>query len=384
MTCLVVIHQPRHEVAMLFDTLMLLTSNPGRVAYNGPMSGAEAFFRNCGCPVPQNVNPTDYYLDVLTPGSSLDRSDGLVAAFADILRLSIDGNVELMLQTKGRSVKEMLSVENGPHVTSKYAVPFCVQLSALLRRKLRLALRNPAALGLPLVVPVIQGIIVGYMFDGIGQKEDLLKQIMFAFCLITMLCLAGTMSLVVLLTDRTLMKYEVSEALYSEGAWSLASVIVDVPLALAGASFNVIIMACFAGLEWDLLQTVLQWALLLFFVYDSLFALVGAVARDTRQAQVIATPFISIFMLFNGFVVSKADSPEALHWIFSISPNAYAMQAIVVKMAESFPFEGPMMLSKFGYEFSDDARGLEVMLLMIAVFRVGQQFGLRFLNHLQR
>merc|ERR1719221_2290630 len=34
---LVVIHQPRPEVAQLFDTLVLLTSDPGRVCYMGPM-----------------------------------------------------------------------------------------------------------------------------------------------------------------------------------------------------------------------------------------------------------------------------------------------------------------------------------------------------------
>lgn len=34
---LVVIHQPRIEVAKLFDELLLMTSNPGRAVYNGRM-----------------------------------------------------------------------------------------------------------------------------------------------------------------------------------------------------------------------------------------------------------------------------------------------------------------------------------------------------------
>lgn len=32
------IHQPRREVARLFDELILLTKNPGRAVYQGPMS----------------------------------------------------------------------------------------------------------------------------------------------------------------------------------------------------------------------------------------------------------------------------------------------------------------------------------------------------------
>merc|ERR1719191_1597433 len=54
---LVVIHQPRKEVAQLFDTLVLLTSNPGRMAYFGPMAEAPAYFATRGHPVPTHANP---------------------------------------------------------------------------------------------------------------------------------------------------------------------------------------------------------------------------------------------------------------------------------------------------------------------------------------
>merc|ERR1719293_17657 len=139
-----------------------------------------------------------------------------------------------------------------------------------------------------------------------------------------MLCLAGTMGLIVLINDRTLMKYESSEKLYSEMAWALATQLVDVPLALLGAILNVIIMVTFAELEFGIFCNIMAWALILFFVYDSLFAFIGAVAADTRQAQVLASPCVSIFMLFNGFIVTKTDAPKPLQWIFEISPNAYA------------------------------------------------------------
>merc|ERR1719277_2228530 len=156
----------------------------------------------------------------------------------------------------------------------------------------------------------------------------------------------------------------------------MTSFLVDVPLALLGALLNVAIMASIARLDWAVFWTVLQWALLLFFVYDSLFAFIGAVARDTRQAQVIATPFISIFMLFNGFVVSEADSPPALHWIFSISPNMYAMQSIAATMVANFvPSDLSEMMEKATVEeqFPDkhkEKQGLAVLLSMILVLRV--------------
>jgi len=58
--CIVVIHQPRHEVAQLFDKLMILTANPGRICYNGAMKDAVSYFTQCGYPVPPMINPTDF------------------------------------------------------------------------------------------------------------------------------------------------------------------------------------------------------------------------------------------------------------------------------------------------------------------------------------
>mmetsp|Transcript_47371 Transcript_47371/g.138065 ORF Transcript_47371/g.138065 Transcript_47371/m.138065 type:complete len:686 (-) Transcript_47371:98-2155(-) len=388
--CLVVIHQPRQEVATLFDSLILLTSHPGRMAYSGPMSGAQAYWEQRQCPVPKNVNPTDFFLDILTPGTTWDHADEFVKAFDTFQKPALEERVRRALATPGASVEDMLATRSGEVVRmSRYAVPFGTQLSALLTRKLRLMLRNPLGLALPLLVPIVQGLVVGYMFHGIGDK-GLLRQVMFVFCLLTMLCLAGTMSLIVLITDRTLMKHEVSEALYSEGAAALASVLVDVPLALLGACLNVFIMAGLGRLDSVVFRAVLVWALLLFFVYDSLFAFIGAVAKDTRQAQVVATPFISIFMLFNGFMVSRADSPTSLRWIFSVSPNAYAMEAITAVVLDRFePFDLMEQMTKVNLEkqFPEppkEAQGLAILLSMIIMLRIGQQLGLRYLNHIQR
>jgi len=384
--CMVVIHQPRNEVAQLFDQLMLLTSGPGRVAYCGPMAKAQSYLADRGLPVPANINPTDYFMDIVTPGTRQDRSSQLVAAFWHVQKPGVDLMVEQARQRKGQNVREMLGCDSKARaIRSPYAVSFCSQLASLLRRKVMITVRNPVALGLPLFVPVVQGVIVGYMFEGIGQK-DLLRQVMFVFCLLTMLCLAGTMSLIVLITERTLMKYETSEALYSEAAASLATFLIDVPLALLGAVLNILIMTSFAQLDAHIFSMVFSWSILLFFVYDSLFAFIGAVAADVRQAQTIATPFVSIFMLFNGFVVSKKDSPVPLHWLFDISPNSYAMQAIVVRMAneDDNQFEGQMLLDQFGYHEVDNTFGIEVLVGMVVVFRVLQQLGLMYLNGVQR
>eukprot|EP00932_Pfiesteria_piscicida_P006525 SRR837773.16471.p1 GENE.SRR837773.16471~~SRR837773.16471.p1 ORF type:complete len:374 (+),score=135.16 SRR837773.16471:83-1123(+) len=346
-------------------------------------------------------------MDTVTPGTRQDVSKALVAAFDDYIQPAIKQEVAQGLLRKGMTTKDMisgssgavppaerrfprlvtagsLSLDLGDPKTGRHSVGFCSQFVILLRRKLMLTLRNPMALGLPLVVPVVQGMIVGWMFEGTGHKR-IDRQIMFAFCLLTMLCLAGTMGLIVLINDRILMKHEASEQLYSELAWALSTQAVDVPLALTGALLNIAIMLAFGQMPGMLFNTILLWSLLLFFVYDSLFCFIAAVAADTRQAQVLASPCVSIFMLFNGFVVTRDDAPVVLKWIFNISPNAYAMEAIVAKFGEEDQgMAGSMVLETFNIENFDPRKGIMVLCSMVVVLRIGQLIGLKHLNHIQR
>mmetsp|Transcript_14189 Transcript_14189/g.38983 ORF Transcript_14189/g.38983 Transcript_14189/m.38983 type:complete len:607 (+) Transcript_14189:55-1875(+) len=379
---LVVIHQPRIEVGQMFDKLVLLTSNPGRMSYFGPMDQAVAYMESCGRPVPQQVNPTDYFLDLVTPGVRLDASDHFVACFKEKLQPQLCDRVERALCEQGATVEEMLLAKPGARL-GRFAVPFHKQFMQLLRRKLAITMRNPLAIALPLLLPVALGAVVGAMFTGIGSKE-FQDQISFIFILVTVLGLGGMQLMPILIDERQFMKHEASESLYTEGAAVLASFCVDVPLAFMGAAYQVLATFAISGMDSEYLPCIFSWSMLLFFVYDSLFAFIGAVAADTRQAQVLATPFISVFMLFNGFIVSKADSPEALHWIFDISPNAYAMQSIVVMMAKNFGFQGQLLLEKFGYEEAEDHKGLAVLFSMIILFRIGQQLGLKYLNNIRR
>merc|ERR1712060_308749 len=96
---LVVIHQPRREVAELFDTLVLLTSNPGRMAYCGPMAQAAAYMAACGHAVPAQANAADFMMDLLTPGTDMDASPALVEAFGEKQRVSLEALEKAMFSS---------------------------------------------------------------------------------------------------------------------------------------------------------------------------------------------------------------------------------------------------------------------------------------------
>jgi len=281
-------HQPRIEVAQMFDKLVLLTSNPGRMSYCGPMGQAVAYMEACGRPVPQHVSPTDYFLDLNTPGVNLDASEHFVTCFKDRLHPELRDRVARAFCEKSATVEEMLLAKPGARL-GRFAVPFRIQFMQLLRRKLAITMRNPLAIALPLLLPVALGAVVGTMFTDIGSK-NFDAQISFVFILVTVLGLGGMQLMPILIKERYFMKHEVSESLYTEGAAVLASFCMDVPLAFMGAAYQVLVTFAISGMDSEYLPCIFSWSMLLFLVYDSLFGLVAAISKDASQAQACRRP----------------------------------------------------------------------------------------------
>mmetsp|Transcript_25559 Transcript_25559/g.66332 ORF Transcript_25559/g.66332 Transcript_25559/m.66332 type:complete len:144 (+) Transcript_25559:2-433(+) len=143
-------------------------------------------------------------------------------------------------------------------------------------------------------------------------------------------------------------------------------------------------MFCFAGFDWEHLGCVFFWCMLVFFVYDSLFGFVAAVAADGQQAQALATPILAIFLLCNGFIVSKASAPAYLQWIFTISPNGYALQSITLNLAKGGDAAAQNVVARAGYVVGEEGKGVTRLVSMIVVMRLLQLAALKFLHKVQK
>lgn len=396
---LVVIHQPRPEVAKLFDTLVLMTSGPGRMTYFGPMADALSYIQDAGCRVPEHVNPADFLLDLVTPGSVHDSSEELAAVFHVRQRPAMLEEVTRARTIPGATVEEMLTAACGSNPDFRLgghlragpaAAPFRRQFLALLRRKLKITLRNPQAIGLQLGLPIIMGLLLGLVFHGIGKDLDTMSVIGFVshvvpflFILLTMLGLQSMPVMPLLVESRGYMKHEVSEALYTEAAAVLVSFCVDVPLSLISATSQTAIIYLFSGLPVEYFGAVVFWCVLVFFFFDALFSLIAAVAPDAQQAQTIATPFVSVFMIFNGFIVSKDAAPAVVRWIFTFCPTFYGLQAMVGTVTHSLG-SGDLVLHQFMFSRSADVQGIALIISLTVILRILQTVALSKFNNIQK
>jgi len=157
-----------------------------------------------------------------------------------------------------------------------------------------------------------------------------------------------------------------------------------VPLSMIGAIGKILVIFAFSGLSFKFLPTVLGWTLLLYCFFDGVFSAVAAAAPDGQQAQTMATPFLVVFMLFNGSIVTRATAPVYLRWIFEISPTNYALQAIVLPMADDAGESGQLYVDMMGYKAGENTKGILLILVMTVAVRLLQVAALKYLNRPQK
>jgi len=64
-TVIVTLHQPRSDIYHLLDNLVVLVKG-GQMVYTGPLDTVEPTFQLQGHAIPENFNPADFLLDVVS------------------------------------------------------------------------------------------------------------------------------------------------------------------------------------------------------------------------------------------------------------------------------------------------------------------------------
>eukprot|EP00919_Chromeraceae_sp_WS-2016_P018428 GHVR01043728.1.p1 GENE.GHVR01043728.1~~GHVR01043728.1.p1 ORF type:complete len:683 (+),score=125.12 GHVR01043728.1:59-2107(+) len=391
---IVVIHQPRIEIARLFDTLLLLTSNPGRCTYFGPMENAVAHWAHIGFPVPPHVNPTDHFLDLVTPDSATDQSDLLLRHFEGSVREPLTLLVDRQSTHVGLDSIGLLELRHKQQTAddddsvvklklSKFDVSFFVQAKELLKRKVAILRRDVAVLRAIIFVEIIKGNILGIAFFQIGKQTAIDAQLPFFFMLLQSGAMSGMMNMPRFIDERVVMQYEVSECLYSEWAHIAINTVMNTALSIFGNLIFILIMWAYSGVDWSYFGVVYGWSLLMFLTFDSLFSAVAAFARDGTTAQQFALPFLIMFMIYNGFFVRVTTVASWMVWALYISPFFWTFEQIVVTLFSGEP-QGDRLIESFGFKEGRSLLAVIVMCSEMLILRILQVLALKFTNKIGR
>lgn len=394
-TILVVIHQPRIEVARLFSHLILLTSQPGRVVYNGPMSDAILHMEKVGYPVPEGVNYADHFLDLVTPGASGAEPDAFRTYYVDNILPGVRATCDNALQSPRKDIMMLLETEREFYLQfgdcpelrkSPYGVGFCSQVKILLERQIKLSFMDPTVIGM-VGTQAVLGLVIGTLYFGVGQKEPQgMTQMAYFMMFLNMVILAPLLSMPTLITQRLIMKLETSEKLYSEGAYVVAFLCVNMTLSLIGLLLLIVILFAMGQMPWRSFGNLLYWGVLNFLMMDAMVGLGTAVSTNVEQANYVLMPFQIFAGLFNGFALTKVSSPSFLKWIFYISPVSYSMEDIAHFNYGSDPAIWNSLVEYNGLEWNESTVfwGTAITVAFVVIGRVGQVLALKYLQNVQK
>merc|ERR1712232_1274029 len=123
---------------------------------------------------------------------------------------------------------------------------------------------------------------------------------------------------------------ETSDALYNELAYIIPAAVINTFFAIGANIVFVTVMFLFSEMSFEIFRPFVLWATLAFICFDSLFSFIAALAKDSQSAQATALPFLLLFVIYNGFSITKAACPVFMQWAIRISPAAYAIEAMAI------------------------------------------------------
>jgi len=375
---LVAIHQPRCEVANIFDQLFLLASNPGRVVYNGSMGNVQAYLESVECHLPYpGCTPTDYFLDLVTPSLPIGDPERFVTLFFTHQHARVKAEIEEALSKQRPTTIDMfqeeqrLSEQDGVNLKfrkSKYSTSSWQQLKVVSSRNAMILWQSKRILG-DIVSSIVVWAIVGFLFWGVGDKHP--QGIMQMPLLMIMLFISFSPlgDLPSHFADRFIMHTEQQEALYSVNVYILArfvvylySKVIRIPIELACIYFP-------CGLAPRYFLTVCGWVVLLHSWIDSVTGMVCSYCSGQGTATVVIGLLCQILINFNGIIVSRTTVPVYWEWAFHVSPTQWITEILAWDIYGEDQAVWRTLEDAFGFRKPNKLHVTAMILISTVIFR---------------
>eukprot|EP01137_Pigoraptor_chileana_P002691 Opistho-2@41878 len=321
--CILTIHQPSHRVQEQFDQLMILSD--GETVFYGPVKNLFNHFSKYGYPVPSNVDPVEYVLDVIEE----HRADGAVKKLAMFYKERLNSAVSKQI-VGGASRTDL---DDGPALEAHFASNVFDETRTLVSRSMKNVLRTKelffARLGMFTMVSVCLGLLfldVGSGYKGIGEYQSYLAFVS------ALLIFTSTEALPLFLIERNIFVRENSRGAYRVLSYVFANIITYMPFFVILAFAFTIPSYWMVGLQADagrfFFFVFAVWAIL--FVANAFVMTISTVVPDFITGNSISTALFAFMFLMSGFFIAKNSIPNYWIWFHYISIFKYAFEALMV------------------------------------------------------
>eukprot|EP01052_Picozoa_sp_SAG31_P005941 SAG31_NODE_269_length_18741_cov_11.185441_5_plen_1316_part_00 len=319
------IHQPSSKIFFGFDSTLVLSG--GRMVYCGPTSGMVAHLRSIGRPVPSETNPADHVLEVCNKDF----------AKAEDVDAVLDAWVSHAPPTEALET----SVLPVPHVQA----PFYRQVLILLHKHGKIALMDPSVYSARMAILLVIGIFFPCIYIETRNRvqDQILQRCFLIFWIVALPGVATTSAVFVYNSFAQTLRLEVKSGMYSIGAFSIASILVELPVVVVSSLILLLPVFSIGGWPWDaFLDSWLLWTLGLW-VWESLAQLMS-IAPHFVLGMLNYQGMWFLGLLVGGIVIRIEDVVWPFRAFFYIIPYRYLNKAIYKTIFMSTPpYEGAIL-----------------------------------------
>jgi ABC-type multidrug transport system ATPase subunit len=325
------IHQPSSTVLALFDSLLLLEPG-GRVAYYGPMMELPVYFAEAGmghCPSDQNI--ADFALKVLARRAGEERQN------ADLKRGS---DLFLAHPRYQGLVADVARVNAPPANASSLAFDTIMtasigtQFQSNMLRSLQSLFRNKGFLIARLSGAIQFAWILGTLDYQMTQDvRDAANRIAVLFFSLTTPVFSSGAGIPVVQSKRVMLARERASQMYYSSIFYLTEFLADIPLTIIQSFFYAVPVYLLAGFRLDDASSHF-WIFYacIFCLYMNGFALAnftGYLLETSAGANLMMTSFLSLNLLFVGFIINVNSIPSGWIWAHWLNVFRYPLFAMV-------------------------------------------------------
>uniref|UniRef100_K3WPQ7 ABC transporter domain-containing protein n=1 Tax=Globisporangium ultimum (strain ATCC 200006 / CBS 805.95 / DAOM BR144) TaxID=431595 RepID=K3WPQ7_GLOUD len=346
-TVVIALLQPSPEVFALFDDVMVL--NEGEIMYHGPREQVVGYFQELGFVCPPERDVGDYLLDL---GTSQQRKyevgppphhrprPRLASEFAEIFRQS-----EIFASTRQHldaphSPELLANVAAHMEPMAEFHQSFLESTVTLARRQLMVQSRNKPFICGRVAMVIVMGLLNSAMFFQFDPTQvNIVMGIIFATVIFLSL---GQQSQIPTYVDAREVFYKQRRAnFFRTSSYVLANAAAQFPLALVETIVFGTLSYWMCGFvsqasRFIIFEVVLLITHMTFGVWNFF---VATLSPHNNIAGPVGMVSILTFVIFAGFIVTKAQMPDYLIWLYWISPVGWGLRGLAVNQYRSPEFD---------------------------------------------
>ncbi|MCD7449972.1 drug-responsive transcription factor pdr3 [Datura stramonium] len=333
-TIVCTIHQPSIDIFEAFDELILLKTG-GRMIYWGPLGRnsckmIEYFEGISGVPkIKNNYNPATWMLEVTSTSNEAETS----IDFAEVYKNSAlhKNNEEL--------VKKLTFPPAGSkdlHFPTQFSQNGWGQFKTCFWKQYWSYWRSPSYNLMRSLHMLFASVVFGLLFWDKGKKLDDQQSVFSVFgAMFTAVIFCGINNsssvLPYVTTERSVLYRERFAGMYASWAYALAQVAIEIPYLLAQALAFTVITYPMIGYYWSAHKVFWyfysMFCTLLYFTY--LGMMLVSMTPNFPVAAILQSSFYTMFNLFAGFLMPKAQIPKWWIWFYYLIPTSWTLNGML-------------------------------------------------------